>query len=71
MKIVMEIIPIILLTIVSIFSINVLNPYLIVKGLIPREGNLVSIFGIAAYSLGLLGGWIIAINNKKRGNSKE
>jgi hypothetical protein len=71
MKKIIQVIPIMFLMIVNGFSQFVLSPYLIMNGLIPREALLVTMFGTAAFSFGLLGGWLIAIDNKKRCSQKQ
>ena len=70
MKRIVEIIPLILQMAVPLFSSFILNPYLIGKGLIPREALVVTMYGIAAFLLGLVGGIMIEKTKKKNANSK-
>lgn len=66
MKRMVVLIPIILLMAVPCFSLLILNPYLIGKGLIPREALVVTMYGIAAFLLGFFGGILIEKYDKKK-----
>ena len=70
-KRIMVIIPMMLLNLVTAFSLFVLCPYLIGKGLLPREGYWVTMFGLAAFLTGLLAGGMIAKDNEKKCKTKE
>ena len=70
MKIIVGIITMLPLMLVTGLSQFILNPYLIGKGLIPREALVVTMYGIAAFLIGLFVGIMIEKYDKKYGDSK-
>lgn len=64
-------IPIICLMVVTLFSQNIIGPYLIGKGLIPKETAVVAMYGIAAFAMGFFPEYLISKYLKKRDNSKK
>lgn len=71
MKRIVIIIPFILIVVVPCFSLLILNPYLIGKGLIPREALVVTMYGTAAFLLGVFGGILAEKYDKKKASSKD
>jgi hypothetical protein len=70
MKIIVGIITMLPLMLVTGLSQFILNPYLIGKGLIPREALVVTMYGITALLLGMFAGVMMEKYDKKYGNSK-